>query len=332
MEKVVALAAAFALACAASASGLTLMSYNVKNLFDDVHDGTEYREFDPSRGKWTTELFHARIAALSEVVRKSVRGGPDLLLFQEVENAHALEAFVSRGLKGMGYAWSVLVPKHGCAANVAIVSRLPVARVRSHVLPPWGGAEMRDVIEVEIRVSSHTMHVFNLHWKSKIEGLRATETARRQAASVLGRRIEEILAIDPSADIVAAGDLNECTDEYARTGMRYQTALMPAGAGDSRSAQSIHLSADPGGWPGQQGQCTLFDPWLEGPHTPAGSYSYQGEWLTMDHILLSRGLFDAHGFRYHRGSFHPVNLPFLLEGGTLYSDHLPLIISIDAEG
>jgi endonuclease/exonuclease/phosphatase family metal-dependent hydrolase len=318
--------------CASSAAGITIMSYNVLNLFDDVHDGTEYREFDPARGKWTAELFGARITAISNVVRKAVRGGPDLLLLQEVENAYTLESLVSRGLKGMGYAWSVLVPKPGSAVNVAIVSRLPIVRVRSHAVAAWKGEAVRDVIEVEVRSASHTLYVFNNHWKSKTEGVRVTEAARRKAAEVLGRRIAEILSADPEADIIAAGDLNECADEYVRTGMRYQTALMPDGNdGAATAPRSLALSSAHGSWSTAEGTCTLFEPWLEGTHTPAGSYSWQGEWLTMDHMLLSRGLFDLHGFTYHPGSFKPVSLPFLLKGDKAYSDHLPLIMTLDVE-
>jgi len=45
------LCAFFALAAwyAPPASALTLMSYNLQNLFDDVRNGTEYREFDPGK-------------------------------------------------------------------------------------------------------------------------------------------------------------------------------------------------------------------------------------------------------------------------------------------
>ena len=76
------------------AAALTIMSYNVENLFDDVRDGTEYREFDPGRGAWNTESFQLRIKALSEVVRKAVPGGPDILLLQEVENENALQVLL----------------------------------------------------------------------------------------------------------------------------------------------------------------------------------------------------------------------------------------------
>jgi endonuclease/exonuclease/phosphatase family metal-dependent hydrolase len=228
---------------------LTLMSYNVENLFDDVHNGTEYREFDPGRGKWSRESFLVRVGKLSEVIRKSVPGGPDILLLQEVENGNALRTFVETGARGMGYTWQVLVPKKGLAANVAIVSRLPVARVRTHAVGPWkGAAPVRDILEAQVETAGHLLYVFNNHWKSRTEGAGVTEASRRESAAVLARRIAEILEADPGADIVAAGDMNESVDEYARRGRRTVTALMPADDGrrsvaGGQGEPAIYLSA-----------------------------------------------------------------------------------------
>ena len=92
------------------------------------------------------------------------------------------------------------------------------------------------------------------------------------------------------------------------------------------------------------GRVILYEPWLELPAAERGSYFYQGEWETMDHILLSAGLFDSHGFRYRKGGFRVMKLPFLLRpDGTPrkwthlkaergYSDHLPLLITLQTDG
>ena len=335
--------------CAVCGPALTIMSYNVENLFDDVRDGTEYREFDPGRGKWSTESFLVRVGKLSEVIRKSVPGGPDILLLQEVENGNALRTFVETGARGMGYSWRVLVPKKGLAANVAIVSRLPIARVRTHAVGPWkGAAPVRDILEAQVETAGHLLYLFNNHWKSKTEGARVTEASRRESAAVLARRIGEILAVDPGADIVAAGDLNESVDEYARRGRRSATALMPADEDgrDGPGGPVIYLSATAppaGGADGTGARCVLFDPWFEIAPDQRGSSSWQREWLTSDHVLLSAGLFDREGFRYRRGSFIAMRLPFLLDDrgfplrwtprgsreGLGFSDHLPILLTLD---
>lgn len=344
----IALALAVCLAVSSSAGAraesITLMTYNVENLFDDVRNGTEYREFDPGTANWNAEFFKLRVDTIGEVVRKAVAGGPDILLLQEVENENALQALVQQGLKGMGYVAQVLVPKKKLSANVAIVSRLAIARVRSHAVPPWrGDTPMRDIIEAEIQVSGHTLYVLNNHWKSKTDGVKATEASRREAAAVLARRIREILTQDPAADIVAAGDMNESIDEYRRIGGRYQTALLPENQNVPKliAGQSIFLSANLRGLDAWGERCMLYDPWYEMEEPRRGSYFYQDEWLTVDHMLLSPGLFDTDGFSYRPESFAPVRLPFLLTakgaprkwtgltGDRGYSDHLPLLLTLD---
>jgi endonuclease/exonuclease/phosphatase family metal-dependent hydrolase len=336
-------AAALWLCIAPAAFPLTLMSYNVENLFDDVRNGTEYREFNPQRG-WNAELFKARIESIGEVVRKAVPGGADILLFQEIENENALDTLVRDGLSGMGYSWTVLVPKRGLSANVALVSRIPVARVRAHAVGPWkGAAPMRDVIEADIEMSGHTLYVFNDHWKSKTGGVRASEPSRLESCAVLARRVREILAQDPAADILAAGDFNENVDEYARTGRKYQTALLPdtGRPPGAFAARSIYLSQLVSRLGVTGGRLVMYEPWFETEKHGRGSYFYQGSWLTVDHILLSQGLLDSRGFVYRRGSFGPVKLDFLLgpdgaprrwkgvTGPRGYSDHLPLLITLD---
>ncbi len=342
--KALAVALGLVLCTAAPAAALSLMSWNVQNLFDDVRDGTEYREFNPGRGSWNTAAFLQRIRSLSEALRKVVPGGPDVLLLQEVENENALKQFLDRGARGMGYSWHTLAPKRGLAATVAIVSRLPIARVRIHAVKPWKASEpVRDILEAQVEVNGHTLYVLNNHWKAKTEGVKATEASRKEAAAVLSARIREILAAEPAADIVAGGDFNENVDEYARTGRRYATALMPAGETAAGSEALVCLSPSPPVEGSSDPRCILYEPWFEIDAASRGSSSWQKEWLTADHILLSAGLFDRAGWHYRRGSFSAARLPFLLDergfprrwtarGSTQgISDHLPVVLTLDSE-
>ncbi len=330
-----------------SARDVTILTYNVENLFDDVHDGSEFPEFDPARGGWNTDLFLMRVETIAEVVRKAVPGGPDVLLLQEVENENALHVLLTTGLSGMGYTWSVLVPKKKLAANVAIASRLPVSHVRSNAVHAWRKNPVRDVIEAEIETKDGVLHLFDDHWKSKAGGARATERSRLESAGIVVGRIKEILAEEPGAHIIVAGDMNENCDELERVGGSYQTALVTASRRTpaAYSASSLFL-ADGALAPGvdASGRVILYEPWLELPAAERGSYYYQGEWETMDHILLSAGLFDSRGFHYRKGGFRVLRLPFLLRpDGTPrawthlkaergYSDHLPLLITLQAGG
>ena len=329
------------------ARNITLLSYNVENLFDDVHNGSEFPEFDPARGVWTADLFRMRVETIAEVVRKVVPGGPDVLLLQEVENVHALRTLVDAGLSGMGYRFSVLLPKKKLPATTAIVSRLPIVQVRSYAVTSWKKNPVRDVMEAQVETPAGILYLFNDHWKSKAGGARATEGSRRESAGIVARRIREILCGEPGAHIVVGGDLNENCDEQARVGRKYRTALalasaQPAGTQDTGALFLTDARGSPGA--DEAGRVVLYEPWFELAPTDRGSYFYQGQWETMDHILLSAGLLDQSGLVYRKGGFRVMRLPFLLlpdgtprkwthlKGGPGYSDHLPLLLTLQTAG
>lgn len=326
------------------ARGLTLMVYNVENLFDDVSNGTEYREYDPAKSGWSRELFELRVQAIAEVVRKAVPGGADILALQEVESEKAARALADGALKDLGYLSVVFVPKKGLAANTAVLTRLPVSRVNALAIAPWKGEPLRDVIEVEITLDGRTLHLLNNHWKSKTGGARESEASRVESARVVNMRVREILAADPQADVIVAGDLNESVDERTRTRGAYQTALVGSADAvpDWYASSSIFVtrSVREAGLAG--GRLTLYDPWLEMPSSRRGSYNFRGSWQTLDHALLSPGMFDERGFSYRPGGFSVLKAPFLLtskgrprgwaglKGPKGYSDHLPLVVRLEA--
>jgi endonuclease/exonuclease/phosphatase family metal-dependent hydrolase len=326
-------------------SGISLMVYNVENLFDDVYDGTEYREFDPRGGKWTTELFRARIDAVAEVIRRAVPGGPDILVLQEIENENALRTLADRGLRGLDYTRAVLVPQKGMAANLAVLTRLPVSRVHSLWVADRKGTGGRDIVEIEILHGGRLLHVFNNHWKSKIEGARETENARISAAGILAERVRKILEADPAADVVVAGDMNESSDEFTRVSGKYPTALMPYSRSipTDRDQDGILLASAASEAGLDAGRLVLYDPWCETEEEARGSYRFRGGWETVDHILMTGGLFDSRAFSYRRGSFRVYRESFLLlpdgtpkkwegfSGRKGYSDHLPLLVTLDID-
>ena len=340
------LAAVAGLLAALPLGALSILTYNVENLFDAVDDGTEYREFDPGRGGWDAEAFQARIASIADVIRKAVPGGPDIVLLQEVENRNALDQLVAQGLRGLGYDWRIQVPKRGLAANVAVISRVPIQKVLTYAIPAAKDGPVRDLLEAQIAWKGSLLYLFNNHWKSKVGGVRATEALRLTTCRLLASRLSEILRQDPGAEFLVAGDLNESVDEYDRVGRRYETALIPLmdPVPAAYAGKSLFLSADPKTLGLASDRLVLYEPWFEISPDRWGSYYYQGDWLTVDHLLLSPGLMDSTGIRYRAGSFTAVRLPFLLnqrgeprrfsptsrEEG--YSDHLPLLVRLDAAG
>ena len=298
---------------------MTIVTYNVENLFDDVRSGDEYPEYRGS--KWALELYPAKLAAVARAIRACAPRGPDLIALQELESAKALADLRDRHLHGLGYRNAVFVPQSGASTGVGFLSRLPIARVRAHSVGSFEGELLRCILEIEVEHRGRRLFVFNNHWKSKIEGVEATAEARRRSERVLAARIAEILRAEPDADLLALGDFNENLEEL-EAGAVLRAVLRPQEAG--LEGEGVRL----------------YDVWAELPAGQRGSAAYQGRWQTPDHLLLAPGLFDRRGFSYRPGGFQVVRRPFLVSGPQGFprrftsgpadsgergvSDHLPL--------
>jgi len=309
---------------------VSILSYNVHNLFDDADDGTEYPEFDPSGGKWTQADYFAKLEKVAKVIVESVSGGPDLVAFVEIENSKVLEDLDFRHLRELGYRFVAAAPGADAPVRVGILSRLKVSGIRSHE-PANAGFPQRKVLEAELDAGGVPLFVFVCHFKAKSEGAEATENSRRLAARLVRRRIADLLSRDPAAEIVVLGDLNENVDEYERVNRAYPTAILPEeGVSDDGSPSALIVTGNraAGGAPD-----LLYSPWLEDPPFP-GSYWYRGGWESLDHFLLSRGLLDRNGLGFL--SFDVLRPSFLLDAEgrpkVEYSDHLPILVKLSHFG
>ncbi len=320
---------------ASGSSVVSVMSYNVENLFDDVSDGTEFHGFDPARDEWDSRSYHAKLDSIAAVVEAAVSGGPDILALQEIENPRTLAALAEDALDRLGYTEAVMVPVPGIAFNVALLSRFPVRRVASHLVRPDPPARLRNILEVELKVEDQHLIVLVNHWKSKFGGGgEATEPLRIATAELLRLRLRELLSQDADAQIIVLGDLNLSYDEYRRVGKAYQTAVIPKSSAYPTAYHGSSLfitdSADRAGLRGDK--VVLYTPWKSSD--APGSYVYQQEWYTIDHMLFSPGLLNGDGL--HLESFSVVMEEFMLNrfGEPLrwdtatrsgFSDHLPLL-------
>lgn len=321
-------------------SRIVFMSYNTQNIFDDTDNGTEYPEFDPSYGEWGISQYNTRLFNLSEIIRRSVPGGPDLIALQEIENERVAVDLVEGYLKGMGYIDIVVTDTEDSAIQLGFISRFELKKIKVHQILSNNKIIGRPVLEASMIIDTNTVYIFNNHWKSKLGGAEETEPARIASASLLSRRIYELSSEDPVAEIVVLGDLNENWDEYRRNGGDYITALIPledlpifdipGSILISENQDSINLIHNPG-------LISLYSPWNTNSEYN-GSYVYNDSWETIDHVLLNSAMFNGTGLEYK--SFKVMMDDFLLntwgeplswrtETGMGYSDHLPLILELN---
>jgi endonuclease/exonuclease/phosphatase family metal-dependent hydrolase len=348
---------------------LAIMTWNMQALFDGTDHGTEYDEYRASAG-WTQEKYKGRLniiaAAIGGLERK-----PDIIALQELESA-MVTIDLAVVLSKHGYGWTYFTNIPGMALGVGILSRYPIAEARSHSVYINGEIAPRPMLEARINTAADktgrdnaadsSLLLFVCHWKSKLGGDDATESARMASARIILRRLRELAETDPDLPVVIMGDLNENHDDFYRRGRKVINALMPD---DPRAAEFTGLyginsesqlaaaviaekqkdflilvkTKPPALQYFPSGTITLYSPWFtelknEGDDS-SGSYYYKNNWETIDHFLLSAQFFNGSGWDFENAcilNFPPFTnakgapVAYNPRTGSGLSDHLPLML------
>ncbi|MBI5690779.1 MAG: hypothetical protein HZC55_11865 [Verrucomicrobia bacterium] len=350
-------------ATAVQSRPFTVVTYNVENLFD--LDGVSgYEEYQ--KAKYTPAHARTKLQNIAKVVAKFDDGrGPDVLLLAEIEvdatpakspvdyeailarysgtrldrmlgtefnpevadlpaEALLLKALADAGIRG----YRVVVGDNVTASEserkqeikCVVLTRFPVKSTRSH---PTLNA--RAILEVQVEIDGAPLYLFANHWKSGA-GDPATEPMRVANARTLRARLDEILREDPSADIIIGGDLNSQYNQKQR-----YPEMKVTGINDVLGSQGNELAV-------RQPERPFYNLWFELPPEQRGSDTFRGEWGTLMHLIISRGLYDHNGVQYVDNSFTVAKFPGLnaddqglpvrwtSEGpaGAGFSDHFPI--------
>jgi endonuclease/exonuclease/phosphatase family metal-dependent hydrolase len=181
----------------------------------------------------------------------------------------------------------------------------PICYETYRVMPIEGMRPTRDILYVMGEcVTGDTLHVFVAHAPSRFGGEKATRPNRQVVAD---RLVEAISHLPANAKVIVAGDFNDEADDPALCFLERQALT--------------NVTRD-----------------AKGSHGAEGTYRYQGEWGSIDHVFVSTVLLDFVEQTYINDS------PFLLEedkkyGGVKplrtynglhyqsgFSDHLPLVV------
>jgi endonuclease/exonuclease/phosphatase family metal-dependent hydrolase len=297
---------------------LTFVELNCENMFDYTHDvGKHDTEYLPEATRhWTKKRYWHKLNNIAQELLScsSDNGGiPDLIALCEVENDSVMRDLTKRSLlRNAGYEYLMTSSPDERGIDVALMySPYSFAPIRSYgirVEPIEGMRATRDILYAcGETVSGDTLHVFVVHQPSRFGGEKFSRPFRKVVADRVCASVDSIRTLSPEAKVMIAGDFNDAADSPSLL-QYYQHGLM-------------NITKD-----------------AVGDNGVKGTYRYQGEWESIDHILGSAYINNKVDTAY-------VHAPlFLLEedagyGGyrprrtyvgpryqSGYSDHLPLIV------
>ena len=192
------------------AKEVTVMSYNVENMFDVFDD--PYSQDEGVDVKTRSEIV--------TIAKAIAEADADVVVFQELENEHLLQGMVDTFLGDKGYAYiAAQRTNSGRGINLGVISRLPIKKLTSHRFKTlthpdapdriWRFA--RDVMQITLDVNGQELHLFNVHLKSN-SSRDTTDTNSKlwRTAEAIGLKnlIRDMVKQDPDALVVALGDFN----------------------------------------------------------------------------------------------------------------------------
>lgn len=301
----------------------TVGFYNLENLFDTLDDPRiNDEEFLPEgRNQWTPERYQIKLSNMSKVIAAFK---PDILGVSEIENRKVLEDLVLHpNLRDGRYQIVHFDMNDARGVDVALLYKPSVfkpfsfTRIPLHD-PQEPGFRTRDILWVKGLCMGDTLHIAINHWPSRNGG---KEDKRLIAGQTLRRAVDSVLAINPQANIIMMGDLND--DPNNRSVKKY----LLASDDDARKGTLINTA----------------EPTFKKGY---GTLAYNGVWNLFDQIIISRALTDSIGLEYVPDSFSIAAFKWMQESGGKYngmpartfrggvfnpegySDHFPVFIRI----
>lgn len=298
-------------------SFLTFVELNCENLFDCSHDvGREDSEFlaDGQR-HWTRTKFWKKLNGISQTILSCSDELPDLVALVEIENDSVAHYLTRRSLlRNAGYQYLMTESSDVRGLDVALLYQpakfLPLCYEYIEVPPLKDMRPTRDILYIKGMVTSgDTLHVFVVHSPSRYGGELETRPNRMQVVRQLKPYLEQI----GEGNIIIAGDFND----YAHN--------MPLKELERMGLTNVTKQAK-----GRFGMAK-------------GTYRFQGDWRSLDHVFLSQRLCEQLENAYiNDASFlledekrYGGKKPFRTFNGYRYnggiSDHLPLVVRLRCE-
>jgi predicted extracellular nuclease len=283
---------------------ITLMTWNVENLFDT-------RAPHPSDPPLPTrEQYDVSLAKVANTIEAA--GAPLIVALQEVENIGVLQDIAGQEVLA-AYAYQAVLIEGFDSRGIDVgylvrTDRAEVLDVQQRAVPEGLTSRPPLIIKVAVQIKTGpvNLYVINNHFTSMSGGEQSTEGVRLAQAQWNLTLLNEILTADPGALVAIVGDLNSYLHaapiEALRTG-GLQHVFDVCGVDEMLCPQ-------------------------ERPYT----YIYQGESQVLDHILLTPKLAAMLQQVYvlHVNADYPLPNPDDTSP-THKSDHDPVIVVFTAQ-
>lgn len=298
-------------------SMLVIASYNVENLFDDIENGYEYKDYSQKTSNYSREFFLKKIENIRKVL---IDLNPDIIGLQEIETKRAIEELFN-SIKDLNYKCFVIADKPQFSiVKTALISRYKIIKAVGYKTIP----NVRNILLAEILVNKDTLVIFVNHWKSKV----APESERIKIAKIHRKILDSLFSINPRMKIISLGDFNTNFDDN-------ESDVIEGNAFNYKPIVGLREFLTNSNY--------LYDLWNEIKNKEVGSHYFKNRWGTLDHILISQSLLDTNStIFYIKNSFNVFKADYLLVNGIPYrwqvefegnftihlgkgfSDHLPI--------
>jgi len=308
---------------------LSLMSYNVENLFDTEDDFLkDDKAFLPVTKKkhvyhigacnkievkkwrdeclyldWSEEAKTKKILNIAKVISSLNSDGADIIAFQEIENINVLKDLFNQ-LEPLGYIDFVLLEGRDYRGiDSAIISKFPIKRSKLHFIkfsPGFPIKDTRPILEAQIDLLGKTLRVYSVHFPAPF----LNSVMRKDAFIHLENLVNS--HDDPA---VAMGDFNVTSEEETELGTFKDQSK------------------------------TWYVSHHQGCANCKGTYYYQpkDDWSFLDAILVSKGRgvnFNTSSIdvlinntNAYKDSFKPKGFDAVSMEGV--SDHFPVIAKVN---
>ncbi|MDR3651419.1 MAG: endonuclease [Paludibacter sp.] len=307
-----------------------IMSYNVENFYDCVHDSLiNDNEFLPSGMRaWNFTKYKKKQANIAKVI--TAVGGwdaPALVGLCEVENDKCLYDLTHySGLKNLRYKYLHHESPDPRGIDVALLYQpnqfRPIHDEAIKIRYPQAPASRtRDILYASgVIPSGDTLHIFVCHFPSRLGGEMESEDKRIYVASVVRSKVDSLFAVKSHPNIVIMGDFNDFP-----TNASISEIMKARPISDSISSHCLYN--------------LMYKLHAEGK----GSNKYLGDWGALDQMIISGNLLNPRNSIFtSQSNSHFFDADFLLENDNTYlgkqpfrtyagmkyqggfSDHLPI--------